>query len=127
MTEPKRVVILVEDDPSVLRAIRRLILGAGFEVLAFDRPSAVLASALPATAGCLLVDVHLPEMSGVEMCKTLAASGLDLPVVLITGATDEATRNLMQTVSGAAVLYKPLRREVLISALANALNVDKVQ
>jgi FixJ family two-component response regulator len=127
MTEPKRLVILVEDDPSVLRAIRRLIRGAGLEVLAFDRPSAVLASALPTTAGCLLVDVHLPEMTGVELCKILAASGHDLPIVLITGATDEATQALMQTVDAAAVLYKPFQREMLISALTDALGMERAQ
>ncbi|MGH7988440.1 MAG: response regulator transcription factor [Candidatus Binataceae bacterium] len=121
MTNRKRLVILVEDDPSVLRAVRRLILGAGFDVVAFDRPSAVLESVLPKSEACLLVDVHLPEMNGIELCRVLAASGCELPTVLITGATDEATHKLVRTMDVAAVLYKPFQREVLIAALGNAL------
>ena len=58
----KPALILVEDDSSVLRALRRLMLSAGFRVIAFDRPGAVLASELPTTDACLLVDEY-DEMS----------------------------------------------------------------
>lgn len=71
----KPFLILVEDDPSVLRALRRMMLSAGFQVMAFDRPRAVLDSKLPKFDACLVVDVHLPEMNGVQLCETLAASG----------------------------------------------------
>ena len=91
---PKPRVIVVEDDPSVLRALRRLILSAGFAVSAFDRPSALLDSDVPATDACLVVDVHLPEMNGVQLCQMLTASGCHLPLILMTGNTDEVTRRL---------------------------------
>src|ERR1700730_17760519 len=81
--ETKPALILVEDDLSVLRALRRLMLSAGFQVMAFDRPSAVLDSDLPKTNACLVVDVHLPEMNGVQLCETLAASGWRLAVNMI--------------------------------------------
>jgi len=127
MTERRQVVILVEDDPSVLRAIRRLIVGAGFDVLAYDRPSALIKSVLPNTEACLLVDVHLPEMNGVDLCKTLIASGCELPILLITGANDDATNELVQTIETAAVLYKPFPREVLIAELAKAMSSGRKQ
>src|SRR5258707_8628588 len=73
--ETKPALILVEDDLSVLRALRRLMLSAGFKVMAFDRPRAVLDSELPKTDACLIVDVHLPEMNGVQLgLATLTAS-----------------------------------------------------
>src|SRR5580658_9995258 len=90
MTEivtPKPIIIVVDDDPSILKALRRLVSGAGFEVRTFDRPSALLSSDLPKAGACLIVDIDLPEMNGVELCETLAASGCRLPVILITART----------------------------------------
>src|ERR1700731_5266241 len=92
--ETKPALILVEDDLSVLRALRRLMLSAGFKVMAFDRPCAVLDSELPKTDACLIVDVHLPEMNGVQLCETLVATGCRLPGIMITGRLDEAPREL---------------------------------
>jgi CheY-like chemotaxis protein len=93
-TESKRLVILVEDDPSVRRAVGRLLVAAGFAVLKFAQPSALLESDFPKKDACMIVDVHLPEMNGVELCKTLAASGRRLQVIMITGHLDEATHEL---------------------------------
>jgi len=73
----KPVVIVADDDPSILRALRCLLSGAGFDVRVFGRPSELLKDDLPKTDACLVVDVHLPEMSGVELCETLDASAAD--------------------------------------------------
>jgi FixJ family two-component response regulator len=113
-------VIVVEDDPSVLRALRRLVLSAGFAVSAFDRPSALLDSDVPATDACLVVDVHLPEMNGVQLCQMLAASGCHLPFIFMTGNTDEVTRELTRRADPIAVLFKPFTRDILLAALSKA-------
>ncbi len=94
MTNAKPIIIVIDDDPSILRALRRLVAGAGFDVRTFDRPSTLLKSDLPTAGACLVVDIDLPEMNGVELCATLAASGCKLPVILITAHTDEETRRL---------------------------------
>ncbi len=122
----KPVVIVIDDDPSILRALRRLISGAGFEVRAFDRPSALLKSELPMTEACLIVDVHLPEMNGVELCETLAASGCRLPVILITAHTDEQTRNLADSAHPVALLIKPFGRDLLVNSIETALGLHAV-
>src|ERR1700681_2628029 len=109
--ETKPALILVEDDLSVLHALRRLMLSAGFQVMAFDRPRAVLDGELPKTDACLIVDVHLPEMNGVQLCETLAASGCRLPVIMITGHIDEGTRELVGRANAVAVLFKPFTRD----------------
>ena len=62
VTQEKPVIILIDDDPSILRALRRLVAGAGFDVRTFDRPSALLKSDLPTAGACLVVDIDLPEM-----------------------------------------------------------------
>jgi FixJ family two-component response regulator len=92
VTKARPVVIVVDDDLSILRALRRLIAGAGFDVRTFDRPSVLLGSSLPTADACLVVDVYLPEMNGVELCSALAASGCRLPVILVTAHADETTR-----------------------------------
>lgn len=126
-TGTKPILILVEDDPSVLRALRRLMLSAGFQVLSFDRPRAVLDSELPKTAACLIVDVHLPQMNGALLCESLAASGCRLPVIMITGHLDRATRELAQRANAVAVLFKPFTRDALMNAIANALAAGENQ
>jgi FixJ family two-component response regulator len=124
--ESKRVVILVEDDLSVLRALRRLIVGAGFAVLAFAEPHALLEGNIPKTDVCLVVDFHLPDMTGVELCEALAASGRRLPAIIITGHVDEATRELAQRADPVAILFKPFSRESLLVALSDAFRAGRL-
>jgi FixJ family two-component response regulator len=90
----------VDDDPSVLPALARLIRAAGLKVATFDRPSALLASEVPATNACMLVDVHLPEMSGIQLCEALVRSGRGLPAIIITGRNDVETRRVIARASG---------------------------
>ncbi|HKN02047.1 MAG TPA: response regulator [Candidatus Binataceae bacterium] len=121
MRKAKRLVIVIDDDPSMLRALRRLIAAAGFDVRAFDRPSALLESDLPQAEACLLVDINLPEMDGVALCKKLAASGCRLPVILITGHMDDQTRSLARGIHPVAVLIKPFARDRLMTSINTAL------
>jgi FixJ family two-component response regulator len=120
-TAIKPALILVEDDPSVLRALRRLVLSAGFRVIAFDRPRAVLDSDLPKSDACLVVDLQLPEMSGVQLCETLAAAGCRLPVVMMTGHLDQASGDMVRRTKAVAVLFKPFSRDSLLEAISTAL------
>ena len=114
-------IIVIDDDPSILRALSRLVSGAGYEVWTFDRPSALLKSDLPKTGACLIVDIDLPEMNGVELCATLAASGCRLPVILITAHTDDETRRLADGAHPVALLIKPFGRDLLVNSIQRAL------
>ncbi len=109
----------------MLRALRRLMLSAGFRVMAFDRPRAVLDSELPKTDACLVIDVHLPEMNGLQLCEALADVGCRLPVIMITGHIDPATRELVRRAKAVAVLFKPFTRDSLLEAIATALAAGK--
>jgi FixJ family two-component response regulator len=114
-------VLVVDDDPSVLSALARLIRAAGFQVKAFDRPSALLASEVPTTKACMIVDVHLPEMNGIELCKALAASGRGLAAILITGRNDAETQRLIEKAHPVAALFKPVDERTLLEAVTQAL------
>jgi FixJ family two-component response regulator len=89
-------------------------------VLAFSQPRALLESVIPLADACLVVDVHLQGMTGVELCEALAASGRLMPAIMITGHVDEATRELAQRADPVAILYKPFSRELLFAALSKA-------
>ena len=125
VNEKPIIIIVIDDDPSILRALSRLVSGAGYEVWAFDRPSALLKSDLPKTGACLIVDIDLPEMNGVELCATLAASGCKLPVILITAHTDEETRRLACSAHPVALLMKPFGRDLLVNTIETALERGK--
>lgn len=114
-------VLVIDDDVSVLKAIARLIRSAGYEVRTFSRPSALLADDLPTANACMVVDVNLPEMNGVDLCDALARGGRGLPVIFITGRGDQATQALMERVSSVAVLFKPFDDGLLLPAISRAL------
>jgi FixJ family two-component response regulator len=124
-TSSGATVLIVDDDPSVLSALARLIQAAGFKVLAFDRPSALLASAIPRYNACLVVDINLPEMNGSALCSALTASGRGLPAVLITGRNDLATQRLIEGANPVAALLKPIDERTLFDAITRALALSE--
>ena len=87
-------VLVVDDDPSLLRSLNRLVSASGFLVKTFARPSELLASDTPRSNACMVVDIDMPEMTGIEMCEALKGLGRGLPAILITGRTDARTRSL---------------------------------
>jgi FixJ family two-component response regulator len=117
-----QTVLIVDDDPSVLRALDRLIRTAGFAVRSFASPGALLRSEIPRTSVCLVVDVNLPEMNGVDLCELLAATGRGLPAILITGQTDPMTNRLIGRAGAVATLHKPFAAASLFEALAAAFS-----
>ena len=104
--------------------MRRLLLEADFKVLAFDSAEAFLASEIPAGNVCLLLDIYMPGMSGIDLCGTLAASGRSLPTILMTADDDEATQKIAREAGVLATLYKPLDEDALLDTIARALDND---
>jgi two-component system, LuxR family, response regulator FixJ len=121
----ERTVLVVDDDSRLLRALATLIRAAGVNALTFERPADLLAAEVPATDVCLLLDVHMPEMNGVQLYETLTAARPDLPVIMMTGRDDAQTRHLLQRVSTVAVLNKPFDEALLFDAIFRALAVSR--
>jgi len=114
-------VIVIDDDLSMLRSLKRLLVASGFQVETFDRPSTLLASSLPHSNACMIVDINLPEMSGIELCETLKISARSLPTILITARTDRQVRSLAASSDAVALLFKPFDNGPLLDAIARAL------
>lgn len=114
-------VLVVDDDPSTLRSLKRLVSSFGFEVKTFARPSELLASETPRSNACMVVDIDMPGMNGIEMCEVLKGSGRGLPTILITGRTDPRTRSLAAQSDAIVVLFKPFDDKPLLDAIGRAL------
>jgi FixJ family two-component response regulator len=119
-------VLVVDDDPSVLRSLKRLVSASGFHVKTFGKPSELLASETPRANACMVVDIDMPEINGIEMCEILKRSGRALPAILITGRTDARTRTLAAQSDAVAVLYKPFDEEPLLDAIGRALALSSI-
>jgi FixJ family two-component response regulator len=114
-------VIVVDDDASIRRALQTLLRILKFNVLVFPSAEDLLASELPTGPVCLLLDVYLPGMSGIELCRYLAASGRHLPTVLMSGRDDQQTRQIMREAKPVASLFKPFDEKTLLQVIRKAL------
>jgi len=110
-------VLLVDDDASLRRALARAIRLAGFEVEAFRSVEALLAHGVPERNACLVLDVDLPGIGGIEFKRTLATAGRDLPTIFITALEPAQVRESLADLAPVAVLYKPFDKKDLLEAL----------
>jgi FixJ family two-component response regulator len=111
-------ILVVDDDESVCRALARLLRSFGYDVQTFGSAKELLAAGVPADTRCLVVDVRMPEMGGVELCEQLEASGRCVPRVFVTAHGTDDLRSLV--LQGAPVLQKPVVAEQLVGAIEAA-------
>jgi FixJ family two-component response regulator len=117
------LIAVVDDDESVRRATRRLLRAAGHEVETYASGTEFLEAFPHHKPCCVIVDLHMPGMSGLEVQSRLAASGADIPVIFITAYDDPGARDRAQQAGAAAYLRKPFSEEVLLEAIHAAVPV----
>jgi FixJ family two-component response regulator len=118
------VIFLVDDDPGVRKALVRLFRAAGHEVEAFASAREFLARERPAEAGCLVVDLRMPEMSGLELQEALERAGHTIPVVFISGHADIPDSVKAMKAGAIDFLTKPVQKPELLQAVERALKRD---
>jgi FixJ family two-component response regulator len=116
-----RVVAVIDDDDSVRTALKEMLRSAGLSILAFASAEDFLKSGLQQQAGCLIADIRMPGMSGLELQAKLNAAHYRIPTIFITAHGDEKMR--MQALRAGAVefLAKPFDDEVLLEKVQAAL------
>ncbi len=114
-------VIVVDDDASIRGALRRQLQILGFNVTDFGSAEEFLASELPDGNACLLLDVYMPAMTGIELCRKMIESGRSLPTILISGRDDSQTRKIIREAKPIASLLKPFDEKSLLRAIRKAL------
>jgi len=122
MSQTQPVVAIVEDDVAIQRALARLLHVSGWHAVTFPSAEAFLQTGIQASPVCLVLDLWLPGMTGVELLEHLAATGSTLPSVIITGRDDLQMRMRAMRAGAVAYLLKPLDGEDLLQALKGALN-----
>jgi FixJ family two-component response regulator len=116
-------VVVVDDDASMRGALRIQLQILGFSVLEFPSAEEFLESEFPDGDACLLLDVYMPGMNGIELCRRMAHLGRGLPTILISGRDDHHTRKMIREAKPIASLLKPFDEKVLIRALRKALRI----
>jgi FixJ family two-component response regulator len=126
MGEPKSTVYVVDDDPDLLRAIERLLQSVGLSVATFPSSHQFLQQYDRNAPGCLVLDLALPGLSGLELQRVLEREASPLPIVFLTGRGDIAKSVQAMKHGAADFLTKPVDDAVLIAAIHQALTRDQV-
>lgn len=118
----EQLVAVIEDDESYRGAVQRLLHTAGLSVQSFDSAEAFLNSGRQHVTGCIVTDIRMPGMSGLELQSKLNSEHCSIPTIFITAHGDEKLR--LQAMRGGAVkfLVKPFEGETLLEAVRVALN-----
>jgi len=114
------VVFIVDDDESVRKAMERLMRSADYRAETFSSAEDFLNRARHEDGGCLILDIRMPGMSGLDLQRELAARGSKLPVIFVTAHEDETTRAQAMSAGAVAVLGKPVEDEALLDAIERA-------
>src|SRR6202162_2252069 len=115
MTGNQSIVMIVDDDDSIRKAVRRLMKSYGLPVETFASAAESLGSDRLAKTSCLVLDVHMPDMTGLELQKRLIAAGYVIPIVFITAFTDDNARTRALNAGAVGYLAKPFSDEELLS------------
>jgi len=119
------IVFIIDDDLSVRRALTNLFQSVGLQVEAFGSAPELLQAKLPDVASCLVLDIRLPGLSGLDLQNELAKAGVHIPIIFITGHGDIPMT--VRAMKGGAVdfLTKPFRDQDLLDAVVKAIEQDR--
>jgi two-component system response regulator FixJ len=123
ISEP--TVFVVDDDQAMRTSLQWLIESTGMQVRTFESADAFLAAYYPGRSGCLLLDVRMPGMSGLELQGYLAREGYRLPVIMITGHGDVPMAVKAMKAGAVDFIEKPFHDEDLLRSIRNALDLDQ--
>jgi len=119
------LVYVVDDDASVRTAIGRLLRSVGLEIQLFASATEFLAFARPERPGCVVLDVRMPRLSGLDLQKELAAAGATLPIIFVTGHADVPMSVRAMKAGAVDFLPKPFHDQDLLDAVQRAIAADR--
>ena len=125
MTSGSPVVFVVDDDSAVRDSLRRLITSVGFMVEVFPSAQAFMRARRPEVPGCLVLDVRLPGLSGLDLQRELAATDAALPIIFLTGHGDIPMSVRAMKAGAVEFLTKPFREQDLLDAIRSAIERDR--
>jgi FixJ family two-component response regulator len=124
-TPVQPVVFVVDDDLSIRDGLCSLIRSAGLEVRLFPSATEFLQAALPDAPACLVLDLRLPDLGGLELQRRLARTGVDIPIIFISGHGDIPTTVRAMKAGAVEFLSKPVQDQDLLDAIVQAIDKDR--
>ncbi len=125
MTERDTIVFVVDDDPSIRDALQSLIRSVGLRAQTFGSAQEFLSGKLPDAPSCLVLDVRLPGLSGLDLQRQLAKAGIEVPIIFITGHGDISMSVRAMKAGAVEFLTKPFRNQDLLDAIQEAIERDR--
>lgn len=125
MTKIDSIVFVIDDDPSIREAITNLIRSVGMSVQAFGSAKDFMASSRPNAPACLVLDVRMPGLSGLELQRELTDAGISIPIIFITGHGDIPMSVRAMKAGAVEFLTKPFRDQDLLDAIEQAIDRDR--
>jgi FixJ family two-component response regulator len=127
MTAEEPIVFVIDDDRGVREATKSLILSVGLRVETFRTAQEFLSRKRPDAPGCLVLDVRLPGLSGLDLQRELTKAGTPIPIVFITGHGDVPMSVQAMKAGAVEFLTKPFRDQQLLDAIQQAIDRDRVE
>jgi RNA polymerase sigma factor (sigma-70 family) len=125
MKKAEQVVFVIDDDPSMRMAIKELIEAVGISCQTFGSGQELLNATLPDVPSCLVLDVRLPGLSGLNLQRELTARGISIPIIFITGHGDIPMSVQAMKAGAVEFLTKPFRDQDLLDAIEQATERDR--
>src|SRR5262245_36839744 len=122
---PRHIISVVDDDASTRRSTTLLIESLGFHAVGFESADSFLKSTQLQATSCLVIDVRMPGMDGLQLQSYLAAAGHKIPIIFITAYDDTESRRQAMQAGAIAFLAKPFSADVLLQTLRAALSVQQ--
>jgi FixJ family two-component response regulator len=121
MATPANRIVLVDDDASVRKALARLLSASCFEITTYGSAQDFLKSLNGTLPDCLVLDLNMPEFTGLDLQRRLMRSNIKIPTVVITGHNEPGLRERCQAAGASGFLLKPLDGSTLIGAIRTAI------
>jgi FixJ family two-component response regulator len=121
---PPRIAV-VDDDASVRKALMRLLETSSYDVQTFDSACELIAALPHGVPDCLIVDLQMPSMTGLELQHHLGRAGIRIPTIVVTAHDEPATKERCIAAGAVAYLLKPLRKAVLIAAIDSVTTIKR--
>jgi len=118
MPTQKPVIAVLDDESELRKALRRLLTGRGFCVEEYESGSDFLAALDSQPPDCLLLDLHMPEVSGFDVLEAFQSRHIHTPVIVITAHDEPGTEARVRSLGASAYLKKPVDRDALLSAIS---------
>jgi len=121
MNSPKPVVAVLDDEPELRKALRRLLTGRGFIVEEYANGNDLIAAISSRPTDCILLDLHMPEVSGFDVLETFQSRHVHTPVIVITAHDKPGTVERVRSLGACGYLKKPVDRDALLAAINSVI------